>query len=156
VAARSNRIVLCFIFAEPRSLVNSMQCGPANCAALYTGLAPIGSSHRGNCPGNRRIRRDGYSSGSDEKYFVVPSKWRLNMQSQKCGAHSEKSVSHDLAVGTLRSSGGRLWTQIGCDEGKRQRTMRELEVPIGNSRQRVSIQLNQSSYGERERGESVL
>jgi hypothetical protein len=78
------------------------------------------------------------------------------MQPQKCGAHSEKSVSHDLAVGTLRSSGGRLWTQIGCDEGKRQRTMRELEVPIGNSRQRVSIQLNQSSYGERERGESVL
>jgi hypothetical protein len=34
--------------------------------------------------------------------------------------------------------------------------MRELEVPIGNSCQRVSIKLNQSSYRERATGESEL
>ena len=63
--------MLCFMFAEPRSLAGSAQCGPANCAALYTGLVSIGSSHRGECPGNRRIRRDVYSSGSDEIYSIV-------------------------------------------------------------------------------------
>jgi hypothetical protein len=46
-------------------------------------------------------------------------------------------------------SGGLFWPQIGCDEGGRKSTMRELEVQIGNSCQRVSIQLNQSSHRER-------
>src|ERR1700730_3392341 len=48
------------------------------------------------------------------------------------------------------------WTQIGCDEARRKRTIRELEVQIGNSSQRVSIQLHQSSHRETKRRISIM
>jgi len=64
----------------------------------------------------------------DDNYFIVPSQ-RLKMCHKALGQHSEKRFLMTLAVGTC-IFWIPFWTQIGCDEGRKEASMLELQCTL--------------------------